>query len=219
MENNFKPIFRSILKSKQFENPFCLKIWIWCLLSATDKPYETLVGMQTVKLKPGQFIFGRKKAAERLKMSESKIYRWINYLKNDGSLSIKTNNKFSIISILNWHKYQLVSNNKRTTSEQQVNTNNKDNKDIYMCANFEKFWKEYPKRKNKLEASDVWERLNPSKELTEKIIKAVIFQRSCDDWTREKGKYIPLPNNWLKDQRWEDEPEVKKETPKNFMIG
>ena len=49
-------------------------------------------------------------------------------------ISIKSNNKFSIISIDNWEEYQgeeQQKNNKRTTKEQQSNTN-KNVKNIYL---------------------------------------------------------------------------------------
>ena len=73
-------------------------------------------------------------------MSESKTYRLIKKLESMHNLYIKTNNKFSVITIANWEFYQSDNykgeqpfeqqmNNKRTTNEQQMNTN-KNNKTI-----------------------------------------------------------------------------------------
>ena len=39
--------------------------------------------MQKVELKSGQFIFGRKKASEELNMSESLVYRYMQFLKDE----------------------------------------------------------------------------------------------------------------------------------------
>lgn len=68
--------------------------------------------------------FGRKKASEELQMSESMVYRYINLLKELKMLDIKSNNKFSVVTVEKWEDYQINReemnsniNNKRTTSE------------------------------------------------------------------------------------------------------
>ena len=135
MENkSYIKLFRKLLNSPIFENEKALKIWIWCLLKATHKEREQLVGQQIVKLKKGDFVFGRKQAAEELKMTESTIYKYIKLLEKLQMISIKSNNKFSVVSIEKWEDYQieeLKSNNKVATEEQQSNTN-KNVKNIYL---------------------------------------------------------------------------------------
>ncbi len=136
-------LYRKLKDSLVFDNPELLKVWIWCLLKATHDDYTQMIGLQEVELKKGQFIFGRKVAANELKMSESKTYRLIKKLENMQNLNIKANNKFSVITIENWEIYQSDNNNneqqseqqmnnKRTTNEQQMNTNKniKNNKNI-----------------------------------------------------------------------------------------
>ena len=73
-------LHRKLLDSQIFQNEKLLKIWIWCLLKATYKDNSQLVGLQNVDLKSGEFVFGRKKASEELKMSESMFYRNITLL-------------------------------------------------------------------------------------------------------------------------------------------
>jgi len=128
-------LHRKLLESTVFENEKMLKVWIWCLLKATWKERDQQVGMQTIHLFPGQFIFGRKVAAAELNMSESTVYRLINCLEKKTNLSVKVNNKFSVINVENWGLYQdkenvgeQQMNNRWTTDEQQMNTNNKVNK-------------------------------------------------------------------------------------------
>lgn len=113
MENtSYIKLFRKLLNSPIFENEKALKIWIWCLLKATHREREQLVGQQIVKLKKGEFVFGRKQASEELKMTESTIYKYIKLLEKLQMISIKSNNKV-------------------TTEEQQSNTN-KNVKNIYL---------------------------------------------------------------------------------------
>ena len=151
MENtSYIKLFRKLLNSPIFENEKALKIWIWCLLKATHKEREQLVGQRIVSLKKGEFVFGRKQASEELKMTESTIYKYIKLLEKLQMISIKSNNKFSIVSIEKWEDYQieeLKNNNKITTKEQQINTN-KNVKNIYLFL-FNKYKKqieEQPKR-------------------------------------------------------------------------
>lgn len=135
MENtSYIKLFRKLLSSPIFENEKALKIWIWCLLKATHTEREQLVGQQTVFLKAGQFVFGRKKASEELKMTEGTVYKYIKLLEKLQMISVNSNNKFSVVSIEKWEDYQieeLKNNNKVTTKEQQSNTN-KNVKNIYL---------------------------------------------------------------------------------------
>ena len=135
MENkSWIKLYRKLLQSPIFENEKALKIWIWCLCKATHKGITQLVGQQIIELNTGQFVFGREKASEELKMTESTVYKYIKLLEKLQMISIKSNNKFSIISIDNWEEYQgeeQQKNNKRTTKEQQSNTN-KNVKNIYL---------------------------------------------------------------------------------------
>lgn len=131
---NWLKLNRSILTSDVFENPKLLKVWIWCLCKASHKERDQVVGRQVQHLYEGQFIFGRKVASRELGMPESTVYRYVLQLKQLGNVSVKTNNKYSVITVENWRFYQYDNrkleqmngqqmNNKRTTNEQQMNTN------------------------------------------------------------------------------------------------
>lgn len=129
-DNSWVKLYRKLLQSPIFENEKALKIWIWCLLKASYKDREQLVGLQVVNLKSGQFIFGRKKASEELRMTESIIYKYIKLLEDLQMISIESNNKFSIVTVEKWEDYQiedLKSNNKVTTSFSKSNNKIREN--------------------------------------------------------------------------------------------
>lgn len=134
-------LHRKTLDSKVFQNEKLLKTFVWCLLKASHKEYEFFHGRQKISLRPGQFITGRKKAGEELDMPSSTAWFYLNLLKADSTIDIKSNNKYSLITLINWGLYQsdgdnfnsnLDSNldNKRTTNGQQTDTykNNKNDK-------------------------------------------------------------------------------------------
>lgn len=136
---------------KMLENPIICKdsdylsVWIYLLLNATHKEIPALFKGEKITLHPGQLITGRKSMSNKLKISESKIYRIINEYKSEQQIEQQTSNKNSLITILNWNKYQQSEqqseqqneqqmNNKRTTTEQQLNTNKnvKNDNNIYL---------------------------------------------------------------------------------------
>lgn len=69
---------------------------------------------------------------------------------------------------------------------------------------FDQFIQAYPKRVKIIEAQRVWGELVDLPPI-ETILAAVERQKRSDDWTREKGRFIPHPDKWLGDRRWLDQ--------------
>ena len=211
MENlSYIKLFRKLLKSPIFENEKALKIWIWCLLKATHTDRQQLVGQQIVDLKKGDFVFGRNKASEELKMNESTIYKYIKLLEKLQMISIKSNNKFSVVSIEKWEEYQiedLKNNNKITTKEQQSNTNKnvKNVNNIYTSSNDEEMkkhfaltWDIYPNKKGRAKAEEYFlqwvkgRKINRTTiKLTDKQMYLAVrkYKKECEDQEVEQ-QYI-----------------------------
>ena len=72
---------------------------------------------------------------------------------------------------------------------------------------FERWWKEYPKKVGKQAAKTAFMKVH---EPVETLIKAVQEQTYSKQWTIEGGRYIPNPATWLNQGRWDDE--VQKTT-------
>jgi DnaD/phage-associated family protein len=103
---------------------------MYCLLKASHTDHKQLVGMKVIELKPGQFVFGRSRAASELNMPESTVWRYMKLLEKLDSIVLKTNNKFTVVTVGKWGNYQAHDtdgeqqmDNKRTTNEQQMDTN------------------------------------------------------------------------------------------------
>lgn len=131
-------LYRKLLSSRTFQNEGLLKVWIWCLLKANHQEawVSIAVGRGTTEIyvAPGQFIFGRDKAAAELRMHPSTVWKRIVKLKNLGNCDIQSNSHYSIITIINWISYQGEDknddnqcDNQVTAKEQPGNTNNNDN--------------------------------------------------------------------------------------------
>jgi hypothetical protein len=73
---------------------------------------------------------------------------------------------------------------------------------------FEDFWSNYPRKVKRLEAERAFVEINGYKFIND-ILSALRRQKSEDDWTKEGGKFVPSPDNYLRDGRWMDEPKKK----------
>ena len=76
---------------------------------------------------------------------------------------------------------------------------------LIMSEDFEMFWKAYPRKQAKGYARKAWYKFNPDKELLDRILKAIEWQKKSPDWLKEGGQFIPLPASWLNAERWDDE--------------
>ena len=223
-------LHRKLKNSLVFDNPDLLKVWIWCLLKATHDDYIQMIGLQEVELEKGQFIFGRKVAANELKMSESKTYRLIKKLETMQNLNIKANNKYSIITIANWELYQSDSNNseqqfeqqmnnKRTTNEQQMNTNKniKNNKNISIYSIFDSYsdnadlrqaLRDYSIMRNKIKAP-----------LTDRAV-TLLLNKLNELASTDESKIKLLENatlgNWKSVYPLKEEKQQQKQKPNKF---
>jgi len=137
MENKgWIKLYRALLDSPYANNPDYSWLWVYLLLRARHKEKTIMWNGKDLIIKEGQLITGRKELSMNSGLTESKVYRILNYFEKEQQIEQQKTNKFTLITILNWSKYQsseqLIEqqmNNKRTTNEQQVNTNKNDKKD------------------------------------------------------------------------------------------
>ncbi|MBD7984441.1 replication protein [Sporosarcina sp. Sa2YVA2] len=138
MSRGWISIHRKLMDNAIYSDSDLLKLWLHCLLKCTHTDYQQMVGNTLVELAPGQFVTGRISLAEEFnkgviaskKLSDITLWRKLKFLEKIQMLNIKTTNKYSVVTVINWHEYQdgeQQMNNKRTTNEQQMNTNNNSN--------------------------------------------------------------------------------------------
>ena len=172
---------RKISDWEWFTDGNMVKLWIYLLTHANYKD----TSFQGHELKSGDVIVGRKILAERLKMSERSVRTCLEKLKKTKEVTIKTTNKYSIITIVKWAEYQCLDDdtdqqavtpttNKRPTNDQQTTTykkykklrNKESNKYIVLENRSEEFKKAF------LEFADMRSRIK--KPLTESMAEKTI---------------------------------------------
>lgn len=127
-------LYRQIQDSAIWDDPYKLKLWLYCLLRASHTDTEILIENQVMKLKKGQFITGRnsleaefnKGISSKKRVTGYTLFRWLKLFENVQMLHIKKTSKYTIITVLNWDKYQNNAQQMHiscTTNAQQMHTN------------------------------------------------------------------------------------------------
>jgi len=137
---SFIKLNRKIVEWEWFTDGNTLKLWIYLLVNAQYKDTK----YKGIEVKRGQILTGRKKLAECLGMSERQIRTCLQHLEKTKELTIKSTNRFSLITIVKYDFYQSgddesdqeldqqPTNNRPTTDHNKRNIRKKEGKeDIY----------------------------------------------------------------------------------------
>lgn len=124
---NWIKLNRKILKWEWYSDNSTRSVFLHALLKANYEPSR----YKGHELAIGDVVFGRKKWAEELGLSERQVRTAISHLKETGEIStIKVTNKFTILRIENWEFYQSKEDeatnnmtNERPTTDQQPTNN------------------------------------------------------------------------------------------------
>lgn len=74
----------------------------------------------------------------------------------------------------------------------------------FYTSEFEEFWKAYPRKIGKGGAFRAWKKVKARPPLSE-LLASVEAHAQSRDWTKDGGQFIPHPQTWLNQRRWEDE--------------
>lgn len=129
MHTGYIRLYRRLRDHPRFGDPGWLSVWVFLLLNATHRPFEKLWDGRTVTLKPGQLITGRHAIAKATGVNPSKVYRVLESLKTEQQIEQLAGAKSSIITVLNWERYQYSeqqsgqqASKKQAADEQQAST-------------------------------------------------------------------------------------------------
>ncbi|KIL45737.1 hypothetical protein [Jeotgalibacillus soli] len=136
--HGYVKLYRKTLASSIWQDPDLFRLWMFCLMKASHKERTVMVEKKEVELDPGQFYTGRFSLHQefnngvppRKQVKDTTLWSWLKKLESMGNLDIKTYNKYSVVSIVNWSEYQdtLTTepqqiDSKMTAKPQQIDTN------------------------------------------------------------------------------------------------
>lgn len=121
MEQGYVKLWRKCLDSGLLKNPTAWQLFGYLLLKATHRAHRQLVGGMVFDLHPGDVIFGRSKAADDLCVGEQSIRTALKLLEKLEIVTSKSTNKCTVISFVNWDRYQDEQPAPNQQTNQQLN--------------------------------------------------------------------------------------------------
>ena len=130
--NGYIKLYRSTLDWEWFCDAKTLSVFVYCLLSANhiQKKWRGHI------IEAGQFITSLQSIQKATHLTQRSIRTALNNLKTTGELTIKTTNKFTLITVANWAFYQSgvdettsTTTNERQTNDKQTTTTKNDKKE------------------------------------------------------------------------------------------
>ena len=201
--------------------PNVLNVWVYILCHVNWQPADVVYEGKRITLQPGQGLFKIREIARIFGVSSTSIHRIIEGFKSESQIETQTSPRNTIITVLNWNKYQVGETQIETQVEHKRNTSGTQvehlpiNKRIKEIKNkekvkkeksdFELFWNEYPRKENKQVAKKSFEKVIKSGVTLDTLLEAVRKHKLSEQWTKDNGQFIPHPSTWLNQGRWEDE--------------
>jgi hypothetical protein len=121
-------LHRKLVEWEWYDDTNTFRLFLHLLLKANhkQKKYKGTV------IQEGQLVTGQDVLAKELKMTRRQIRTSLNKLKMTNEVTIKTSSKGSLIQVVNWSRYQVVTSDmtkESPTDVQQVTTNKKEKKE------------------------------------------------------------------------------------------
>lgn len=126
MHRGYFKVWRKLEDSAIYQDTPCFRVFFDLLIQSKWNPgVKKIFNGQEITLKPGQLTTGRHELAFRLGLTESAVYRALIKCQNVyHCITLKSNKRWTLITILNWGTYQNSNNeneqranNGRTTGE------------------------------------------------------------------------------------------------------
>lgn len=216
----FIKLHRQLLEWEWYTDNNVKSVFLHILLTANFKEKS----WRGHTIKRGQTVTGRVELAKTLKMSEQEVRTALKKLVKTKEITIKSTNRFSIITLVNFEAYQDRHLDKQPTSNQQITskqptdnqqlTTPKEGKKVKkevknIADSFESFWNLYNYKKDKKKALAAWNRLSEAKRaLATKA--APSYLKFLESSTISQA----YASTWLNAERWNDDFKTEAQ-PKN----
>lgn len=127
MNGGYFFVYRRLFEHEVGKNPLAVALWVRLLSDASYEDKEIFWENKTLSIKRGQLITSIDKLSKWLGISRRTTKRILDALQSVQQINIKTTNKYTVITIQNYNKYQALPNKRTsdgTTNAQQTPTTN-----------------------------------------------------------------------------------------------
>ena len=173
MSNGWIKIHRSIWDNPWMYKPYVYVIWSYILCHVNYQPTEVIFEGKRITLNPGQGLFKLREIAALFKVSPTSLHRIINLLKNETQIETQTSPRNTIITVVNWQKYQTSETQNGTQVEHKWNTSGTQTEHLPIIKEIE----EVKKERNNNNTN-------------------VLFVIPAEDEPQKNGEYQPIIDAW-----------------------
>jgi len=114
-----------MLDNPLLQKPAYFVVWVRLLFEAAYEPRQVMFKGERVTLQPGQLTCGAKQLSSWTGIQRGTVERVLKRFESEEQVRRETSSEYSLITILNWGKYQINEEqvrNQRGTSEERVDT-------------------------------------------------------------------------------------------------
>ena len=208
MKNGWIKIHRKILDWEWWDDYATRNVFLYLLIMANHEDGY----WKKIPVKRGQIIIGRDSLARKNGLEVQPTRRSLNNLQTSQQITIKTTNKYSLVTLLNYDSYQQTNQqvtrkptNKQPANQPQTRSKEDKKKEIHKENLFSKWYSNYPKKVSRGTAEKAWKKLNPQEQLD----AITGLNRLLPTLIATEKQYIPMPSTWINGKRWMDETETK----------
>jgi hypothetical protein len=121
MKTGWISVHRKLLDTGLSRKPPYFSVWMHILLMANHKEHRFIWNNEEVTLLPGQLLTGLDALSKKSGVPRSTVRRILTFLENEKQIETQITNKFRIITILNWQKYQKPETQNETPTKPDKN--------------------------------------------------------------------------------------------------
>lgn len=212
-----------------YSDPNTFRVFMHLLLIASYEENE----FRGQKIMPGEAVVGRKQLAKDLCMSEQSVRTALSHLKSTNEITTRTTNKFTVVTIVNWGKYQCDVDGTNQQTNQQANqpsTNNQPTtnhtQEIKKYRNnnnvddgFDELWELYPRKSGKKDAHRHYRRALKDGVQKDTIKSGILSYREYIEKTGTDPQYVKMGSSFFCQRSWDDDwtvPEARAK-PKSMV--
>ena len=185
-------LFRSIKQWEWHDEPATLSLFIHCLAMANHKPTK----WRGITIERGTFVSSRAKLMDMTGLSERAFRTALDRLKESGTVSSKSTNKYTIYKVENYNSYQddVQQSDQQETQQasQQTSSKRHTNKKLKNEKNEEEVKEK--KKKEKFEPERMIEDYTDNPSLRDALLDFLDFRRSAKAAVSTKGQMQLLLN-------------------------
>ena len=94
-------------------DPHYLAVWTWLLMLAAFRPHGVILNSIPVNLKAGDLATSVRILASKSGVKKDKVAAILVCLEGEGMIRRKTSNKYTVITLVNWAKFQVAETPER----------------------------------------------------------------------------------------------------------